>query len=838
MNLGEFLERKFDAPLFEPKVDADRDVEENLRTTSEIPFGIDAYVNDHTLNTLDGTKLQIIKVEGLYAEMLNDDDIDNYKLRRDTALQSISSPDLGIYVHEIRRESDEWPSGSYKNWFPNYLNERLKGRHQQKDRKLYRHDIYITLCRYRHMSGAVGAIGKVLGKLSSSMGGMDSDRRQLRDLDEKVASIMKSLRVYGPRRLSRVTTERGTFCEMARFLRYLINLEDGPVRADAYHLGRALSTAYLSFDKNVVLGRDVFEVKGINHWRIGQVMAMSQWPSGTFAGMADPFQKVKAEVIVTQKFFPVNKLDTNRDSAMRERRASHDSVQSEVQAEMSSFRKRMLMGRTIAGDHHMSVLVHVAVDPANVDDTLDRLDLATGHVGECFKAWGVPPIIETVGMERAVWSQVPGASKRHNGRVGKVEALNFASFASLHSFPKGKMSGNLWGDCLLLLETEGRTGYALNFHEERPGMVPGHVNICALTGRGKTLLMAILVSQADKVEPRVLWFDRENGATVFVEAMNGHEIVLSTETPLGNPCKMPDSVENRATLREMLMMMATCYGYTLTESDIGRIAKVVEDNFDDEKTPFADRKLSSHAWRFGLPDSGLYQAMAIWHSNGANAAVFDNDEDGVDLARYRHIRVEMRHLMKDNQARPELPVLAYYLTHRFEQSLDGTPAMVVWDEAQLLVRNRFWAAKIEAYRETFRRRNCVTVFITPEPNALYNPVLAVKNQAVVSIYLGNDKASTTDYVANLDCTESERQYIRSMPDFWMLIKRAGGASVHASFDMSDMPDLIPVLSSNDKSVTVMREVKKELGTSDPETWVPVFMKRATAAGTHNQGPKK
>lgn len=838
MNLGELLERHFDAPLVEPKADTDRDVEENLHTTSEIPFGVDAYVNDHTLNTLDGTKLQIIKIEGLYAEMLNDDDIDNYKMRRDTALQSISSPDLGIYVHEIRRESDAWPSGTYKNWFPNYLNERLKGRHQKKDRKLYRHDIYISLCRYRHMSGVAGAIGKVLGKLSSSMGGMDSDRRQLRDLDEKAASLMKSLKVYGPRRLSRVTTERGTFCEMARFLRYLINLEDGPIRADAYHLGRALSTAYLSFDKNVVLGRDVFEVKGINHWRIGQVMAMSQWPSGTFAGMTDPFQKVKAEVIVTQKFFPLNKLDTNRDSAMRERRASHDAVQSEVQAEMSSFRKRMLMGRTIAGEHHMSVLVHVAVDPANIDDTLDRLDLATGHVGECFKAWGVPPIIETVGMERAVWSQVPGASKRHNGRVGKIEALNFASFASLHSFPKGKMSGNLWGDCLLLLETEGRTGYALNFHEERPGMVPGHLNICALTGRGKTLLVAILVSQADKVEPRVLWFDRENGATVFNEAMNGHEIVLSTQTPLGNPCKMPDSVENRSTLREMLMMMATCYGYKLTESDIGRIAKVVEDNFDDEKTPFADRKLSSHAWRFGLPDSGLYQAMAIWHSNGANAAVFDNDEDGVDLESHRHIRVEMRHLMKDNQARPELPVLAYYLTHRFEQSLDGTPAMVVWDEAQLLVRNPFWAAKIEAYRETFRRRNCVTVFITPEPNALYNPVLAVKNQAVVSIYLGNDKASTTDYVANLDCTESERQYIRTMPEFWMLIKRAGGASVHASFDMSDMPDLVPVLSSNDKSVNVMREVKKELGTNDPKIWVPVFMERAMAAGTHNQGGKK
>ncbi|WP_322074956.1 hypothetical protein, partial [Burkholderia cepacia] len=73
----------------------------------------------------------------------------------------------------------------------------------------------------------------------------------------------------------------------------------------------------------------------------------------------------------------------------------------------------------------MSVLFHVPVD-GDIDKALERLDTASVRVGECFKAWAVPPVTESVGLERAVWSQLPGAKKRHNGRAGKVETIDFA----------------------------------------------------------------------------------------------------------------------------------------------------------------------------------------------------------------------------------------------------------------------------------------------------------------------------------------------------------------------------------------------------------------------------
>ncbi|MGZ2749907.1 VirB4 family type IV secretion/conjugal transfer ATPase [Burkholderia stagnalis] len=832
----------FDLSPFAYFTESELDDAADLNASNEVPFGVDAYHDDHTLRTKGRALIQIVRLQGLYAEMLDDGGVDAYKYRRDTALQAISDSNIGIYCYDVRRRTRQWPGGTYRNWFARYLYQRMKERFQ-KD-VLYEHVIYIAVVRYPHYRGMVGMIDRAFHLLDPKGANdkLEDEARQARDLEDKVNSLMKTLQHYAPRRLGRVKEEIGGVkvdcCDIARFLRYLVTLEDGPVRATPYNLGQAMSTAYLHFGRNPVLDKEVFEINGLGHHRIGQVLAMSRWPDGALAGMADRFHSAAAEFIITQKFFPIDKLDANRATATSESRLSHDRVTADLSAEMLNLRKRQAANAAVMGEHHMSVVVHVPIEGASqqaADDALETLQVAVGKIGECFKGWAVPPVVETSGMERALWSQVPGAEKRHNGRVGKVESLQFACFASLHSFPQGRRDGNLWGECLMVLPTEGLTAYHLNWHEERPGMVPGHWNMAALTGRGKTLLAALMTAMADKVEPTVHWFDNKNAATVFFAAMGGEDVILGLGRSLGNPCKMPDTPQNRLMLRELLQTMATCYGYQLTVDDIERINEAVSDNFDPEKTKFEDRRLRNLAWRFGSRGSGLYRAMAIWHSDGANAAVFDNEHDTLDITKKRHYRYEMGELIVDKSARPELPILLNYLTHRIEQGLDGRPAIVIWDEAQILVRSPFWQTKIETYRETFRRRNCVTGFITPEPSALYTPVAAVRNQAVTSFYLAHDKADPRDYVQNLEFSESEFQFIkRAIPeDYKVLIKKGNGVSVRASFDIGDMPDLIAVLSSNDKSVTLMYEVRRELGTDDPEQWVPVFMQRALAERTHN-----
>ncbi|AKK24810.1 hypothetical protein [Pandoraea oxalativorans] len=53
------------------------------------------------------------------------------------------------------------------------------------------------------------------------------------------------------------------------------------------------------------------------------------------------------------------------------------------------------------------------------------------------------------------------------------------------------------------------------------------------------------------------------------------------------------------------------------------------------------------------------------------------------------------------------------------------------------------------------------------------------------------------------------------------------------FGLSDPPEFIPVLSSDDTGVAPMHELVRELGTEDPEVRGAAFMARAPARNTHD-----
>lgn len=165
MRPANFLSRHLDVSPLAYQSEADRDDAADLNASRELPFGVDAYYNDHTLSTKDGAKIQIIRVQGLYSEMLDNQGVDAYKYQRNTALESIADSNVGIYVYDVRRASNRWPGGTYRNWFANYVYSRMKERFEKG--ALYQHEIYIAVVRYRHYSGMVGKLDSFSGCLIS-----------------------------------------------------------------------------------------------------------------------------------------------------------------------------------------------------------------------------------------------------------------------------------------------------------------------------------------------------------------------------------------------------------------------------------------------------------------------------------------------------------------------------------------------------------------------------------------------------------------------------------------------------------------------------------------------
>lgn len=629
------------------------------------------------------------------------------------------------------------------------------------------------------------------------------------------------------------------FSEIGGFLHYLVNLEDERVPVTEMQLDRTLAVSYLDFK----MLSNMMAVQNLSGTRAGAMLSMAEWPARTPSRMLDEFLKQPVEYIITQSFFFTDRISAEHDMRQERRRIAvndREGVAEEDKDEITKGLQDLTRGRSVNGLHHLTMLVHVPAttqfaDPIeNKRQTIADLDGAVGLLKKAFVNLGVKPVREWFAMETFFWAQLPGQAQHFMGRRGKIKSGNFAGFASLHNFAVGKIDGNLWGPAIMPFETESGTAYYFSFHREMEGMVAGHTAFTADTGAGKTTLLAALIAMGDKAYPRVFWFDNREGAKVFMCAMGGQHTTLTVQGSTGwNPMKLPDTPENRAYLVELLTLMRTCYGGKIVPDDIDRFKKAVHENY---ALAYPDRRLLNVAWCFGQGE--LAKDMRVWHGangiEGANWGVFDNEHDNIDLTNCRHYCYEMRQLIKDGTARPELPVVLSYPFHRIEQSMNGEPFILVLEEGQNLVKHAYWREKIDSYIMQIRRKNGLLVFVTPDAKYLYCETDSIQKQTATKIYLPNGEAKRTDLVDVLGLTPAEYEFVRDTPpeNRTFLIRR-GNESIKAKFDLSDMPEFIPVLSSNDKGVALMEEIIRELETDDPEQWVPVFMERALAKNTHN-----
>lgn len=824
MRLDELLKAKFDLSLSLPLPAGERLDRRELAASDMIPYSI--HYDDWTVATKGNALVQIVKLDGLYHESRSPEQIKQYERRRNTVLRAIASSDRGLYVHVVRRKIDVYPAGSYENWFAHYLNERLHARH--RERSVFVNEIYISVVRNRFRYGVPGWIDRVVARVTGNKADatrLETFEEQAKDLYSATNLLVRTLAEYGARRLGIVRSEEGASSEIGRFLHYLINLEDVPVRVTDQPLAKSLAVSRLNF------GREALEVDGLGHRRVGAMVSMAEWPERTKSEKLDEFLRLPIEFVLTQSFFFIDRISAEKDMKQQRDRMEHanDVAASQID-EIREGLNELGAGRSVNGLHHLSILVHVPVT-GGAQASLAKLDAAVDELKKGFVGLGVTGVRERYGLETFFWSQLPGQAQHLIGRRGRIQSQNFAGFASLHNFATGKLDGNLWGPAIMVLETESGTAYFFNLHRESEGMVAGHTAVTADTGSGKTLVVAVIVCQADKARPRVFWFDNKRGAEVFMRAMGGRHTVLTLQRSTGwNPLQLPDTPENRTYLIELFSLMRTCYGGTVSPDDMKRFHAAIEENY--AFTDLKDRRLRNIAWRFG--EGELQDAMRLWYGDGANAACFDNETDNIDLAACRHYCYEMGELIRDGVARPELAVVLSYPFHRISQAMNGEPFILVLEEGQNLVTHAYWRDKIDAYIMQIRRKNGVLIFVTPDPKYLYCETDSIKKQTATKIFLANSNAVRRDYVEELGLTQAEYEFIRDTPpESRKLLIRRGRESVKAIFDLSDMPDLIPVLSSNEKGVNLMHEIMEELGTDAPQTWVPVFMKRAMAAGTHN-----
>jgi len=760
------------------------------------------HVDDVTIATRDGMLMQVIQIGGLLFETADSEEINYRKRLRDATLQAIGSSRFAVYHHIVRQRVEPGLAGDFPDDFSERLDAGWRGRLARK--QLYTNDLFLTLVR-RPLQGRIGLLDRLRGGLS----GIEAEAaraQDLRELNEAREALFAALSAYGPRLLAVYETPQGPASEPLEFLSTLYNGELRPVLLPMQDLGEYLPYRRVSFGQNAI---ELSPAAGSGTDFVGMV-SIKDYPGQTAPGMLDDLLRLPLELTVTHSFGFVDRQAalSKMNLALRRMRSAEDEAVS-LRAELGEAKDEVAAGRAGFGEHHMTVAVRGA-SPEAVDQGVAEVQAALSDLG-------IIAVREEIALEPAFWAQFPGNFK-YIARRGLISTGNFAGLASGHNFPVGSATGNHWGDAVTLLETTAAGPYYFNFHHGDLG----NFTVIGPSGSGKTVVLNFLLAQARKFRPRIVFFDKDRGAELFIRAIGGQYDVLRPGVPSGlNPLQLDDTAEHRQFLADWLAQLAG--GVDIDEA--ARLKDALDANFDQ---PRANRRLRHlvELLRGGERPHGadLWSRLRPWWGDGERAWLFDNETDTTDLTA-EAVGFDMTQILDDPAVRT--PAMMY-LFQRVEERLDGSAAIIVVDEGWKALDDDVFVRRIKDWEKTIRKRNGIVGFATQSAqDALESRIAsAIIEQAATQIFMANPKARAADYVDGFGLTPHEYELIRALPDNarCFLIKH-GAESVVARLDLSGEQEILTVLSGRERTVRLLDTIRAEHG-DDPADWLPRLMEVA------------
>jgi type IV secretion system protein VirB4 len=294
---------------------------------------------------------------------------------------------------------------------------------------------------------------------------------------------------------------------------------------------------------------------------------------------------------------------------------------------------------------------------------------------------------------------------------------------------------HLDGPPLLFARTSGSTPFRLSTHV---GDV-GHMLVVGPTGAGKSVLLALLALQFRRYPgARITLFDKGWSARAAVLAMGGHHHALGAGAEEDKPAlafqplRRIDEPAERGWAAEWLGALIEHQKVLVTPevkdsiwSALGSLASA----------PPGERTLTGLSLL--LQSNALKSALLPYTLDGPFGHLLDAAEDRLALADVQCFETET--LMGQQGA--VLPVLTY-LFHRLEERFDGSPTLLILDEAWLFLDNPLFAARIREWLKVLRKKNVAVVFATQSLADIADSSIApaIVESCPQRIFLPNDRA--------------------------------------------------------------------------------------------------
>ncbi|AQX20730.1 type IV secretion system protein VirB4 [Bartonella sp. CDC_skunk] len=762
------------------------------------------HVNQHVIALDSRCLMTVISIEGINFDTADISQLNSLHTQLNTLLKNIADERVALYSHIIRRREKIYPESQFSSSFATALDRQYKQKMILQD--LYRNDLFLSVI-WNPAADKTEQLASFFHRLTQAKKMQsEPDSEAIRKIEELSQDLIQGLECYGARLLSTYEYNDVVFSEQSEFLHQLVG---GRRERIPLTFGTIASTIY---SDRVIFGKEIIEIRHESNERFVGMFGWKEYPSKTRPGMTDGLLTAPFEFILTQSFVFKSKAVASAIMSRKQNQMINvaDRASSQIDG-LDEALDDLESNRFVLGEHHLSL----AVFSDRPQELTEYLSKARSYLTN----GGAVIAREDLGLEAAWWAQLPG-NFNYRARSGAISSRNFAALSPFHSFPIGKLKGNVWGSAVALLQTQAGSPYYFNFHF---GDV-GNTFVCGPSGSGKTVIVNFLLAQLQKHNPTIVFFDKDQGAEIFVRAGGGKYKPLKNGQPIGiAPLKgMEYTEKNKLFLQHWVLKLVTADGQTVTEQERQDIARAINSL---ESLPLSQRSLSALQLFFdNTSTEGIAIRLQRWIKGNALGWVFDNDHDDLNLDA-QFIGYDMTDFLDNEEIRRPLMM---YLFNRILDLIDGRRIIIVIDEFWKALEDDSFKAFTQDRLKTIRKQNGMMLFATQSPRDALNSTIAhtIIEQCPTQLFFPNQKANYNDYVENFKLTEREFELIQSelsRESRRFLIKQ-GQSSIVAELNLRGMDNEIAVLSGTSRNVELVNQIISEYG-ANPDIWLPIFYKR-------------
>lgn len=572
---------------------------------------------------------------------------------------------------------------------------------------------------------------------SQTQGIVDYFRRECVAIESRLSSAVSLTRLRG----TRIEQENGTSVVHDDFLRWLqfcvsglnhpVILPANPMYLDSVIGGQELWTGVVP-----KIGRKFVSVVAIEGFPLestpGILTALAEMPceyrwSSRFIFM-DPHEAVAHLDKYRKKW--KQKIRGFFDQVFNTNSGAIDEDAVSMVADAQSAIAEINSG-LVAQGYYTSVVILM-------DEERDKLESAARMLEKSINRIGFTARIETINTLDAFLGSLPGHGVE-NVRRPLINTMNLADMLPTSTI----WTGLNYAPCpqypaqsppLMNCITHGSTPFRFNLHVRDLG----HTLMLGPTRMGKSTKLALIAMQARRYEGMSIYvFDKGMSMYPTTKGVGGnHFTVAADDSRLAFcPLQFLSTKSDRAWAMEWIDTILALNGVATPPDQRNEIGQAVMNMHASGAKTLSELTLT-------IQDENIRAALKQYTVDGLMGHLLDAENDGLDLSTFTTFEIEDLLNLGEKFA---LPVLLY-LFRRIERSLRGQPAMILIDEAWIMLGHPVFRDKIREWLKAYAKKNCLLLLSTQSLTDASNSGIldVIIESTATKIYLANRDAKGED----------------------------------------------------------------------------------------------